>query len=447
MKKQTARYIVITVVSVLLVLVCCFGMYMYFSGRNAAKGESEVIFQFSPESVESIRISNGNYSYELEKDDGLWKIEDNEDKKIIQQSVNEAINVFSLVKGTEVKMQGEPLYTIRVEIDRTFGETVFELAKDNENYYLKNKRGKIYVVSQVLYSVAERDADYYRDKTVTSIKSLGADGENKFVSYNFKYKDEDGKTLETNVRLKNASEVLKYDNSSQYMMNVPYLRTVDATDFESKILTKIPDIKIEKFISEGNLSLSPYGLDEKTRGILTIRYDNTSFILYVGKRAENSGEIYCMLPGSKEVFTVKSSALDFLGYNNFEFINKSVFPYNIDYIRNVRIQSEGLSYSIRSDGTNFFINERPVSKETVEGFFEELKNLKATTIDTEKYEGDEVMKVTLTGSDGVSTAYRVFKTIDEKIIVSEGGKVFLRIDNEVIETFKESLKQLEKTPI
>ena len=57
------------------------------------------------------------------------------------------------------------------------------------------------------------------------------------------------------------------------------------------------------------------------------------------------------------------------------------------------------------------------------------------------------MRVTLTGSDGVSTVYRVFKTNDEKIIVSEGGKVFLKIDNTELENFKEKLKQLEKTPI
>jgi len=447
MKKQTARLIVITVVSVLLVSVCCFGVYMYFDSRNSATGESEVIFQFSPESVESIKILRGNYGYELEKDDGIWELEDDKDKKIIQQSVKEAINVFSLVKGTEIKMQGEPLFTIRVEIDRNFGETVFELAKDNESYYLKNKRGKIYAVSQVLYSVAERKADFYRDKTVTKINSFGEEGENQFKSYNFKYRDEDGKTVEINVRLKNSAEVSRFDKSSQYMITSPYLKVVDAADFESKVLSKIPGIKVENFISEENADLEPYGLDKNTRGTLTVKYDNSSFVLYVGKPAENLSEVYCMVPDSKEVFTVRSSNLDFLGYTAFEFVNKSVFPYNTDYIRSVRINSGELTFNVRFDGNNYFIDERPVSKETVESFFEELKKLEVASVEGDVYNGVELMNITLSGSDGAQTVYKILKTEDEKIIVSEGGKIFMKIDSSELEAFIESLKQLEKTPI
>ena len=447
MKKQTARLIVITVVSVLLVSVCCLGVYMYFDSRNSATGESEVIFQFSPESVESVRILNGNYGYELEKDDGLWKIEDNEEKKLVQQSVNEAINVFSLVKGTEIKMQGEPLFTIRVEIDRTFGETVFELAKDNESYYLKNKRGKIYVVSQVLYSVAERKADFYRDKTVTKIKSFGEEGENRFKSYNFKYRDGDGKIIETNVRLKNSAEVSKYEKSSQYMLSSPYLRTVDATSFESKVLSKIPGIKVENFISEENADLELYGLDKNTRGTLTVRYDNSSFVLYVGKVAENLSEVYCMLPDSKEIFTIKSSNLYFLGYTAFEFVCKSIFPYNPDYIKGVRINSGELTFNVRFAGNNYFIDERPVSKETVESFFEELKKLEVSSVENDVYKGKEFMNITVLGNDGASIIYKILKTEGEKILVSEDEKIFMKVVSNELESFIESLKHFEKTPI
>lgn len=447
MKKHTVRYIVLSIIALLLAAACCAGAYMLLNGRNAGAGESKVIFECSPESVESIRIIKGNYRYELEKDDGVWEFDEDERELPVQQSVIEAVNVFSSIKGTEVKPETEPLFSIRVEIDREFGDEVFELAKDNEKYYLKNKRGKIYAVSQVLYSVADREKGYYRDKTVVPIKSFGAEGENKFVSYNFKYKDADGKTNEINVRLKNAAEVKRYENSSHYMMDVPYLRTVDAVDFESKVLTKIPDIKAESFIADVSTDLSLFGLDEKTRGTLTVKYDDKSFVMYVGKAEEAAANVYCMLPRSKEIFTVKGSSLDFLGYDSFEIADKSIFPYNNDYIKSVRVEADGIKLNIRSDGQNYYIGERPVSKETVQSFLAELKKLKASGVEFEAYNGGGLMKVTLTGSDGAVINYKVIKTEDGRVLVSEDGKVYMKIELKDIEAFTEYLKQLEKIPV
>lgn len=445
MKKQTVRYIVIAVISLLLVLACCFGIYVYLSGRNSHQGKSVEIIGFSPETVESIKITNGNYHYELEKDDGFWRLEDNEDKILVQQSVKEAVNVFSLIKGTEVKLKESPAFSIRVEIEKSFSDIIFMLAKADGKYYLKTSKDKIYEVSQVIYSVADRKADFYRDKTVTDIRSFGKEGENKFVSYNYKFKDDDGKTKETNLRLKNASEVSRYDSSSQYMMTTPYVRAVDKDVFEEKVLTKIPLITVENFVYE-KAELSEFGLDKNSRGVLTVKYDNKTFVLYVGDDVENSGEVYCMTPGIKEVFTVKRETLDFLAYSGFEYADKNLFPYNESYIKNVRIKSGKLDVNIKSQGESFYVDETPVSNEIKESFFEELKKIKISSIEKSASGGAEIMQITITGSDGASFNYKVLKTNDEKILISEGN-MYLKADIKDINAFLEYLKQLEKTPV
>lgn len=448
MKKQTVRSIVLTV-ALLLVIACCFGVYMYVKGRNAEKksGSGDIIFQCSPDSIDSISVKNGNYFYELEKDDGLWELDGDEDKVLNQQSVKEAVTVFSLIKGTETTLKTNPVFSIRVEIDKAVGDFKFELAKDNSNYYLKTKRGKIYSISQLLYSVAERNAEFYRDKTVTSIKSFGEEGENKFVSYSFKYKDDKGNPQEISVRLKNAAEVLKYDTSSRYMLDSPYARSVDAVAFESKVLSKIPLISAEGFISETTSNLSIFGLDKASRGVLTVKYDNQAFVLYVGKPTEDISRIYCMLPDSDEVITVSTQSLDFLGYDAFEFVDKSIFPYNADYVRSVQIESGDMKISVRCDKDSCYVNDGPVAKKTFEDFEHELKKLRAVSIEEEALPGSELMKVTIEGTDGETAFYRVIKTQDEKIIISENDKIFLKTDEKELDAFTEYLKQLEKASV
>lgn len=448
MKKKTVRCIILAAVLLLIVSVCGFGVYIYKKNADdAAAKKNGVIFQFSPENIKGIDITNGNYSYSLEKDDGIWYLKDEEDKKLVQESVAEAVAVFSSISGSEVKNPPELVFGIKVEIDTGLKDTVFYLAQGDSGYYLKTKSDDVYSVSQVVYEVAVRDAGYYRDKTVSPIKSFGPEGENKFVSYNYQYINKDGEKREINVRLKNEEEVLKYDTASLYMLTAPYLLTVDAVSFESDVLTKIPQITAERFVAVENTNLSLFGLDEASRGTLTVGYDDTSFVLYIGKPAEDISEVYCMLPDSDEVFTVKSRALEFLSYNGFYLADKSIFLYNTDYIRDIKINSGNFNLSVRSDGTNFYIGENPVPKEKVHEFLEELKKIKADSMEYSLPAGSEIMKITLTGSDEEVTEYKVIKTDDGRVIVSENDSIFFKINEEALKAFTDYAKQLEKSKV
>lgn len=447
MRKPKNMYNVWTAVVVVLILVCLAGAYMLVSFKTSRVGENRVIFECNPASVEGITIVKGNYRYELEKDDGIWEFDDDEVKLPVQESVKEAVNVFSSIKGTEVKLSKEPLFNIRVEIDVEYSSEYFELAKESEKYYLKDKRGKVYSVSQVIYSIADRERSYYRDKTVIPVKSFGAEGENDFVSYNYKSENSQGEQTEINVRLKRAAEIKRYDNSSQYIMDVPYLRNVSKVDFESKVLTKIPELKAESFIDDAGADLSVFGLDAKSRGVLTVRYDDKSLVMYVGKTEEASSNVYCMLQGSKEIFTVNGLSLEFLSYDASEVADKSVFQFDESYIKSVEADIDGHKISVRNDGQSFYVGNRPVSDETAKSFIAELKKLKTSGIEKSGHDGDSIMRVVLKGNDGAEIYYNIIKTEDGKVVVSEDNRIYMKVDLKDIEAFVEYLKQLEKTPI
>lgn len=446
MKKRTMISIIAIASALVLVLACAYVYFFYGPQAKKGKDGSEVIFQCAPESIEKISVAVGNYSYSLVKGENTWFLAGQDGKKLIDKSVSEALTVFSLIKGEEIKSIKDVSFDRTITVDKGIGEFKFNLAKKDNMYYLKDRKDKVYSISQVVYSIAERDENFYRDK---SIFADAASINNKFISYNYKFSDSEKGKSEINVRLKNSSEVKRFSTESQYILDKPFVRSVDADVFERK-LTKFAELEAKSFVldakSEADLSL--FGLDFKSRKVLTVKTEEKNFVLYIGKSVDNEGIVYCMLANDNEVFTVSENSLEFLSDDPYEIIEKSLFAFNKDFVKKISVSGSGINIDITSDAGGFYIGNTPVSKESFEKAYGELESVQISFVGDENVKStEELLKININLADGTIFSWSVIKAANEKILVSENDVLFFEIDKKEFDKLKESLKSFEKIPI
>jgi len=447
MKKQTARYIVPAIV-MLLVVVCCFGVYNFFSSRNAKneKPVNNIVFKCLPDNIMKISVNSINDSYSIVKAEEKWIIEELKDKKLIEESILSTVNVMSDIKGTKLSDFDRKLgFDIKVRIVTVPVEYSFELAQDNNEFFLKDENGDVYSVSQILYTIAKKHMNEYRDTSIHDIKNLTEGGDNKFVSYSYKPSYAEETYDEINIRVKNSTEIRYFSTDSPYMMDKPYLRSVDSEKFESLVLYALPSIVASEFISEDTDDLTAYGLDKDLRGELTVSYDDKTFRLYIGSETDK-GSLYAMTDGNEQIFTIEKSKLEFLNSESFEFIEKKLYTYNSEYITRADVLLSDKKIVIRQDNDKFFVNENPVSDKTFNGFKEAIMKLEIGSI-SDKISGDEILRLNVCGRDGKTVKFVFCKTKDGKYIVSENEKLFYYLNGEQVNEFINFFSELEKTLI
>lgn len=441
MKKQTALKIVCTVI-MLLVVVCGFLVYNLIAGKKSAGGD--VIFKCIPSAIDKISVKNSSGEYSFIKTES-WTIEELKDKELVEDSIISSVNSLSLVRGDKVRDKNiNPEYCSEIVVSTGENEFLFTLLKDNDKFYIKTN-GKIYEVSQIWHTIAERDMNYYRDNRLNDIKSLTEGGENRFVSYNYKPSEKQAPLREITVRVKNSGEVPYFSTKSPYMLEKPYLRSVDKDIFESKVLANIPNIRIDKFIEEDAEDFSMYGLDEKSRGELTVFYDDKTFKLYIGDNAE-SGRVYAATDKGSAVFTIMKDWIEFINSESFEFIEKELYTYNFDYINGADIKINGKNIMLRTSQNKFYIDNNPISDETYKNFKNEISKLKISAISS-GVSGEKILDMVIYGRDFRQSVYRVYKTEDKRFIVSENNKFFYYVDAVQIQEFLNYIEELQKTLI
>lgn len=441
MKKRTICIIAVAS-ALILILTGIFIGFSYFS--RIADDENKVIFQCDPENIEKINVAVGNYSYSLIKGETGWHLKGQESKKLIDKSVNEALTVLSQIKGKQIKKPEKLSFDTVITIGKVLGEAKFNLAKKDNAYYLKDKKGDVYSISQVVYSISERDENFYRDKMVFP----SGNKENKFVSYSYRF-NSDGKMSEINVRLKNASEVKRYSLSSQYIMDKPFVRSVDAPMFEN-LLTRLSRLEAKSFVldakSEADLSL--FGLDKESRSVLTLSLENKKFVLYIGKSVDDEGIVYGMLSSDNEVFTISEEKLEFLSHEPFDLIEKSLFDFNEEHIRKISVKAGKTVFDISKENDSYFIGKTPLSKSSFDDILNKLKSVKVSFAGTEKVKkSSELLEVTIYLADGYICKFSGFSSENGKIIVAENDKLFFEINKEDFENFKENLIGFENIAI
>ena len=431
----------------LLVLICGFCGIKYVN--NGYLGENQnadrTIYKFSPDNIDEIKIKNSSGEYSIiKRDKNGWSIKELNDKKLVESSILDTVNVLCSIRGRELtEIDGVINFSTDVEILTNWKEASFSLAQDGSDYYLRNNKNEVFSISQISFEVASRDIDFYRDKALSGIKALSQGGENKFKSVSYRIKDEDG-IKQMKIRVKNADEIQRYGSLSPYMMEKPYLRPVDNERFEKEVLFAIPEIKISKFVSDDVKDFQPYGLDGASRGELTVLYDEKNFTLYIGNTL-NDGSFYVSIPGSKSVYTVEKSKLSFLNTECFDYIEKSLFAYSDDYVKNAEIFGNGLNYTFTSSAVKYYLNNDAVSKETFENLINEIKKIEFKNI-LEKATGNKILSINIYGKDGRVIYYEIYKN-DKNYIVSENGKLFFGLDENRVNKFLDYLIELNKTLI
>ncbi len=446
MKKRTVVYIA-SAVAILLVAVCCVFVFKYASenGFFGKTSESVLIYECIPGDIKKVSVENSTGKYSIIKEEN-WVIDELRGKELVEDSIISNVNALSRISGKKLEKETvDAEFDSRVIVSTVKDDFLFELAHSNENYYLKTEKGHIYTVSPIWYTVAERNMNYYRDSGLSDIKSLTEGGENRFVSYSYKPSIKQENLSEIVVRVKNSTEIQYFDTSSPYMMERPYVRNVDKDVFESKVLSNIPNIRVDKFIEEDCGDFEPYGLDKESRGELTLRYDNKTFRLFIGDNA-GSGTVYAALDGKNDVYTIMKAWIEFTDSESFEFIDKSLYTYNADYVTKAEAVVGGKKLVIRTLGEKFYIDDKPVAPETFNGFKDEVKKLKITSL-CDAPSGEEILRLKIYGRDYKTARFSFLKTEDGRYIVSENDKLYYYISEEQIKNFEKYFNELQKALI
>lgn len=446
MKKRTTDYI-ISAVCVLLAAVCCVVVYAACAAKkNSAEKQglnSDVIFECSLGDISGFSAKNGGGEYSLKKNGEEWQLEGAEDKKLEEKAVEETLLLLSSIKGNKIKAdENKADFDKELKIFLSGGEEKFYLGEEKKGFYLKKTNGDIFEISQVVYSIAERDCDFYRDKTLSCIEMFN---NSNFISFNYKPGAFCAFKETVNIRLKNEKEVQILNGNSEYMMDSPYLRSVTTGAFDSMVLAKISVIKAEHFITDNAEDLTQYGLEEGRRGEVTVETDKGSFRLYIGTGVSNfkDASTYVMLADTKTVFTVLSTNVAFAFTEPFDYTDPALCTYNLDYLQNAEINYNGAMFRFKNDKKKFYLNENPISDKAYSEFKDELEKVSISG-ETETAGGKELFDIKVTARYGETAEYKIYETDNKKYTVSENGLNYY-LDEKSVEDFLSYLKKVHKS--
>ncbi len=372
MKKQT-KIIIGSVAIILLVVACILGFKIGFDNKN--KNSTPTVFECLPSDILSYSVDNGKGEYyKLVKGNDGWRVEDNETAVIDNEKAEELIRCASkitatgIVKNPDLTGAEKTVQTVeiglpdgeRVEI-KFFGESVdmcmFRMSGDKTVYSMYMSVRDILTESLDTLRILDVFADFDDEKNMPET---------------YYFTDYDKSKI--SLRLKTGYESSR-DDKNRFMMTEPYQRSVDDEKFVQQIVVRIPEItRAGRFVNDNPESPEQYGLDEKSRAVLTLGREGVSSTLYLGKN--ENGVVYAQLKGQNGVFSIKSSQLDFLGIEPFYLIDSRLFERSFEKINKISVSTGGEKYNLNrnklGDGSEWFsLNGKNTSKE----FFEEVTSL------------------------------------------------------------------------
>lgn len=441
MKKQRLFLFVLSAV-VIIFAVCSVAVYQTGEKKNDKKTGlgNDVIFECSPKKITGIYVKSEE-EYKLVKSEDEWFIEGLEEKEVEEKAIEETIMLLSSIKGNKApKNEQTADFDKELMIFSKNTEQKFFFGEENKKFYLKNQAGDVYEISQALYSVCERDLNFYRDKTLECIEDF-RDGE--FISYSFEKGEFSDFGDAFKVRVKNEKEVQVYNGSSKYMMEKPYLKSVNSETFESTVISKLSAVSAERFIEDDPENLALYGLNVQKRGEVTVKHSGGEFTLYIGAHAKDTkaDETYVMVKGENSVFTVLSANVAFVYADPFELLEKPLFTYNLKYLKSAKITYKDKVYFVENNKNKYYLNEKPISDDAFSEFKEQTEKL-SKTFETSKEEGKKILDIKLVARFNEKCEYEIYQTENNKFIVCEDDLSYY-LDEKSVEGFIGYLKGLD----
>lgn len=376
------RNIIIAVVIVLLLVAAYIAISVIpgqIAERNIEEQESETaeiqIMSSSVDYVESVKVTNANGSYTLQRDPiGVWGVAEYPDVPVETVSIESAVYGFvNLYALDEIEMPeklsdyGFDNPRAKISIAMKDG-TAREFALGNKvtggrgDFFLDSVNKKAYVVSIYMGDSMKKSAESYRRTKLASIK---ADALTSLAI--------------TNPNGKIVMELEESDYSSELVMVMtqPKHMNLDET-LATSILETIQDINVVKYIEDNPSDLSKYGLSRPALEV-EIGVENANYKLSFGNKTED-GTIYTMLEGMDFVFTFDQAMYDAcINVTAYNLMNKFVNIVNISEVKSIVVEGKGKSHKLEiKGGSDFYIDGKAALADSFRKTYQSIIGIKGS---------------------------------------------------------------------
>jgi hypothetical protein len=264
------------------------------------------------DTIVSVKISKkGKTTLSLEKDDDTWKLTDDKEVPLDEDTVTDLFECLNPVSASkeidkeEISLSDcgleEPAMTIQVE---TSDGSSYQYDLGIEvpilgGYYGTSSSGdKIYCMADSLYSTFDIKA-----KSLMSVEELPEIDESdmKYISVDNKKGDD--------FEAKKVSKKERVNSSSKWNITKPYDQPLAASTTDwSTTLGYFTDLSFSELEEYNAKDLSKYGLKNPS-SVITIKYKKKTLVLYVGK-TNSDGDYYVCRKGSSNVYTMLADTVE-----------------------------------------------------------------------------------------------------------------------------------------
>ena len=359
-------------VILLVVLALLVGAYMIFKDRKltdepAIDSEAIKLFDLDSDKIKKLTLKNSDGEFvfvkEIVKQDGgelkKWMVSSPAGFNMNEDSVRSvAINISYLSaekvieeEAADLSMYGlDKPVILTAELDDGTVK-VLEIGSDTptkSGYYVKlGGSNKVYTIGSYTGQKLKLGKNDLRSKTL------------------FSFNMED--VIELSMDRKGA-QVFQAKKTAEYEWNMLYPIEASADmGALGKMLESLAQVNVMSFVEENPSDLGKYGLDKPSYAI-ELATSTVRNKLIFGAEKEKGREVYAMLAGSNEVFTISLTPFSFLDKPLKEIMEVFAYIVNISDVNKITVEMDGktVNCELQTDKEDkekdkFFVDGKDVS--------------------------------------------------------------------------------------
>ena len=340
-----------------VLILCAFTAFVFVWDGPDKQGEDEniqnesiVVFEGNKDELMSIKVSMPHDVYFISKYGDGWTIDGVDTELIVPYTVDSlAFNVSNVVAKSIVEENPSDLEKYGLEVPSYVITATYKNDKKSfflgdktslgDGYYLADEtRDTVYVVNTSVFSSFFKEKSEYMD---TSLLKIDANKLNKIHIKNNKV------SIKLNS-LENPQVIDGY-TIADWEMTEPYKLTIDSSQLSEAIITKIAAITTDALVSDKG-DLSTYGLSNPYATVTLWDSDGSSQTLGVSQI--KNGKCYVSTSGSKLIYSVDSSSIDFVDIDPFKLVNKFVNIVFVDETEKIVVKNNNDEYTLSVSGND-----------------------------------------------------------------------------------------------
>ena len=390
---------VIIIISVIVLLIVAMVALTLFANKNEVPENASVQNEFTEDNltqilnvqnpVKAFSVTDSSSSYNVVYEGGTWYSPENANVFFDQGYVENLFNTACTLSAVLIEENTTDL--IKYGLDNP--SSVFEFKDESGNTYsvkfgiqtptksgyysALNDEKNVYVVSADNYNLLCGGINSLRNKNLISI--------NPDDVYGVTIKKESG-VITILPKTENNPNA---HSSTVWEMTSPYKRDVNQYIFEENVI-KALDFTVADYIDDNPSDYSIYGLDTPKCTVVVDTYKGSYKILFGNNKDGES--LYMQVSGLPNVYTIKKDSVKYIDYTPIYLMDSLVFSRMINCVDSIDFNA-GSSYTLKIDGTNFYMNGNSVDENL---FREAYRALIASVISGEVVEkaGNELCRFT-----------------------------------------------------